>query len=306
MSAEPETVRTPRVFPPGVAYIDGEYRPMSEAKISILDWGFLRSDATYDVVHVWQRRFFRLDRHLDRFLNSIHRLHMTLPFNRQRLTDVLMECVRRSGLENAYVEMICTRGVSPTFSRDPRDAENTFIAFAIPFGWVASEEQRARGLNISISDIPRIPPQSVDPTVKNYHWLDFIAGLYGAYENDAENVILVDLNGNISEGPGFNFFVVKEGRATTPASGVLEGITRMTALELCGELNVEAVLGEVSVEMARGADEIFITSTAGGIMPVSRIDGIVVGDGDVGPVTKRLTSLYWQKHSDPDWSTPID
>ena len=306
MSAEPETVGTPRVFPPGVAYIDGDYRPMSEAKISILDWGFLRSDATYDVVHVWQRRFFRLDRHLDRFLNSVHRLHMTLPFNRQRLTDVLMECVRRSGLEDAYVEMICTRGVSPTFSRDPRDAENTFIAFAIPFGWVASEEQRARGLNISISDIPRIPPQSVDPTVKNYHWLDFIAGLYGAYENDAENVILVDLNGNISEGPGFNFFVVKEGRATTPASGVLEGITRMTALELCGELNVEASLGEVSVEMARGADEIFITSTAGGIMPVSRIDGIVVGDGDVGPVTKRLTSLYWQKHSDPDWSTPID
>ena len=117
---------------------------------------------------------------------------------------------------------------------------------------------------------------------------------------------MVDLNGNISEGPGFNLFVVKEGRATTPASGVLEGITRMTALELCGELNVEADLGEVSVEMARGADEIFITSTAGGIMPVSRIDGIVVGDGDVGPVTKRLTSLYWQKHSDPDWSTPID
>ncbi len=306
MSAEPETVRTPRMFPPGVAYINGNYRPMSEAKISILDWGFLRSDATYDVVHVWQRRFFRLDRHLDRFLNSVDRLHMTLPFNRQRLTEVLMECVRRAGLDDAYVEMICTRGISPTFSRDPRDAENAFIAFAIPFGWVASEEQRARGLNISISDIPRIPPQSVDPTVKNYHWLDFIAGLYGAYENDAENVILVDLDGNISEGPGFNLFVVKEGRATTPASGVLEGITRMTTLELCGELNVEASLGEVSVEMARGADEIFITSTAGGIMPVSRIDGIAVGDGAVGPVTQRLTSLYWQKHSDPDWSVPID
>ena len=171
---------------------------------------------------------------------------------------------------------------------------------------IASEEQRARGLNIFISNIPRIPPQSVDPTVKNYHWLDFIAGLYGAYENDAENVILVDLDGNISEGPGFNLFVVKEGRATTPASGVLEGITRMTALELCGELNVEASLGEVSAEMARGADEIFITSTAGGIMPVSRIDGIAVGDGAVGPVTQRLTSLYWRKHSDPDWSTPID
>jgi len=293
-------------FPPGIAYIDGDYRPMSEAKISVLDWGFLRSDATYDVVHVWQRRFFRLDKHLDRFSNSVERLHMTLPFDRDGLTDVLMECVRRSGLDDAYVEMICTRGVSPTFSRDPRDAVNTFIAFAIPFGWVANEEQRAHGLNILISDIPRIPPQSVDPTVKNYHWLDFIAGLYGAYESDAENVVLVDLDGNITEGPGFNLFAVKDGRAVTPASGVLEGITRMTALELCRELNVEAVAGTVSADAVRGADEVFITSTAGGIMPVSMVDGNPIGDGEVGPVTQRLTALYWEKHADPDWSTPID
>ena len=293
-------------FPLGIAYIDGDYRAMSEAKISVLDWGFLRSDATYDVVHVWQRRFFRLDKHLDRFSNSVARLHMTLPFDRDGLTDVLMECVRRSGLDDAYVEMICTRGVSPTFSRDPRDAVNTFIAFAIPFGWVANEEQRAQGLNLSISDIPRIPPQSVDPTVKNYHWLDFIAGLYCAYESGAENVVLVNLNGNITEGPGFNLFAVKDGRAVTPESGVLEGITRKTALELCRELNVEAVTGTLTAAAVRGADEVFITSTAGGIMPVSKIDGHPIGDGEVGPVTQRLTALYWEKHSDPAWSTSID
>ncbi|MBE09560.1 MAG: branched-chain amino acid transferase [Rhodospirillaceae bacterium] len=293
-------------FPPGVAYIDGDYRPMSEAKISVLDWGFLRSDATYDVVHVWRQRFFRLDKHLDRFSNSVDQLQMTLPFDRDGLTGVLMECVRRSGHDDAYVEMICTRGVSPTFSRDPRDAVNTFIAFAIPFGWVANEEQRARGLNLSISDIPRISPQSVDPTVKNYHWLDFISGLYGAYETNAENVVLVDLDGNITEGPGFNLFAVKDGRAVTPKNGVLEGITRMTALELCGELNVEAVTETLTVEAVRGADEVFITSTAGGIMSVSKIDGAPVGDGEIGPVTQRLTSLYWEKHTDPNWSTPVD
>ena len=293
-------------FPLGIAYIDGDYRAMSEAKISVLDWGFLRSDATYDVVHVWQRRFFRLDKHLDRFSNSVARLHMTLPFDRDGLTDVLMECVRRSGLDDAYVEMICTRGVSPTFSRDPRDAVNTFIAFAIPFGWVANEEQRAQGLNLSISDIPRIPPQSVDPRVKNYHWLDFIAGLYCAYESDAENVVLVDLDGNITEGPGFNLFAVKDGRAVTPESGVLEGITRTTALELCRELNIEAVTGTLTAAAVSGADEVFITSTAGGIMPVSKIEGHPIGDGEVGPVTQRLTSLYWEKHSDPTWSTSID
>ncbi|MBT5496212.1 MAG: branched-chain amino acid transferase, partial [Alphaproteobacteria bacterium] len=206
----------------------------------------------------------------------------------------------------AYVEMICTRGVSPTFSRDPRDAVNTFIAFAIPFGWVANEEQRARGLNISISDIPRIPPQSVDPTVKNYHWLDFVAGLYGAYEQEAENVMLVDLDGNISEGPGFNLFAVKDGKAVTPKSGVLEGITRATTLELCRELNVDATLGTLTVDAIRGAEEVFITSTAGGIMPVTRLDGKSVGDGLPGPVTQRLTALYWEKHSDPEWSEAVD
>ena len=299
-------LKTAPAFPPGVAYIDGDYRPMSEAKITVLDWGFLRSDATYDVVHVWQRRFFRLDKHLDRFQNSVALLHMALPFERDGLVDVLKECVRRSGLDDAYVEMICTRGVSPTFSRDPRDAVNTFIAFAIPFGWVANEEQRARGLNLAISDIPRIPPQSVDPTVKNYHWLDFVAGLYGAYEQEAENVVLVDLEGNISEGPGFNLFAVKDGKAVTPKSGVFEGITRATTLELCRELNVEATLGTLTVDAVRGAEEVFITSTAGGIMPITRLDGRPVADGLPGPVTQRLTALYWEKHSDPEWSEAVD
>ena len=89
-------------------------------------------------------------------------------------------------------------------------------------------------------------------------------------------------------------------------NGVLEGITRMTALELCGELNVEAVTETLTVEAVRGADEVFITSTAGGIMSVSKIDGAPVGDGEIGPVTQRLTSLYWEKHTDPNWSTPVD
>jgi len=180
------------------------------------------------------------------------------------------------------------------------------MAFAIPFGWIANEEQRARGMNLAVSDVPRIPPQSVDPTVKNYHWLDFIAGLYDAYSRNAENVVLVDLAGDISEGPGFNIFAVKAGRAVTPAAGVLEGITRQTVLDLCGELNIEASLGTVSVQALRTADEVFITSTAGGIMPVTRIDGNAVADGIPGPVTQRLTALYWEKHGDPNWSTAID
>lgn len=308
MSTAPSPAPAPgaAVSLPGVAYIDGGYCPISEARISVLDWGFLRSDATYDVVHVWRGRFFVLDRHLDRFLRSLERLRLTLPVSREELAEILMECVRRSGLRDAYVEMICTRGTSPTFSRDPRDAENRLIAFAIPFGWVADAGQRKRGLDLVISDIQRIPAQSVDPTVKNYHWLDFVTAMFDAYDRGGEHVVLTDASGNITEGPGFNVFVVSGGAIATPSSGVLEGVTRGATLELARELGIPAALRPLPAAALRSADEVFITSTAGGVMAVTRIEGAPVGDGRPGPLTRRLTELYWEKHSDPAWSTAID
>ncbi len=290
----------------GVAFIDGGYCPIGEAKISVLDWGFLRSDATYDVVHVWQGRFFRLDAHLDRFHASMNSLRMTIPHDRDEVAAILHDCVRRSGLRDVYVEMICTRGVPRGGSRDPREAENRFIAFAIPFGWILRPEERERGLNLIVSSIERIPPQSVDPTVKNYHWLDLVNGLFEAYDRGGQNVVLKDRAGHIAEGPGFNLFVVQGGRVTTPGSGVLEGITRRTALELCAELGIPAETGAISEGALRAADEVFATSTAGGIMPVTRVDGVAVGDGRPGPLTARLIELYWAKHEDPAWSTPVD
>ena len=286
--------------------MDGDYMPISEAKISVLDWGFLRSDATYDVVHVWKGRFFRLDHHVERFMASIDKLHMTLPFGRDKLVEILSQCVKRSGLEDVYVEMVLTRGISPTFNRDPRDAVNTFIAFALPFGWIANEEQRQRGLKLHVASIPRISPASVDPTVKNYHWLDFVKALYEGYDAGSENVILTDGQGNITEGPGFNIFAIKAGNVVTPDAGVLRGITRQTAIDLCNELNFPIVEAPLPVPDLITAEEIFITSTAGGIMPVSVINGENVGDSAPGPLTQKLLDLYWQKHTDPDWTTAVD
>ena len=292
-------------FPVGVAYMDGRFMPISEAKISVLDWGFLRSDATYDVVHVWKGRFFRLDLHIERFLRSISKLRMELPFGRERLEQILAECVARANLEDAYVEMVLTRGRSANFSRDPRDATNTFIAFALPFGWVADETQRKRGIDLHIASVERIRPAAVDPTVKNYHWLDLVAGLYEAYDAGAENVLLVDGAGNVAEGPGFNLFALTDGRWLTPATGVLHGITRATALELLDEMGIEAETGTLSIAALHGADEAFITSTAGGIMAVRTIDGRKLSRGAPGPVTERLTRLYWEKHGDAAWSTAV-
>lgn len=285
--------------------MDGQYLPMSEAKISVLDWGFLHSDATYDTVHVWNGRFFRVDLHLDRFLGGVERLRMKLPYERKKIESILTTCVALSGHKSAYVEMICTRGSSPTFSRDPRQAENRFMAFAIPFGSVANKEQMERGLHVAISDTVRIPPKSIDPAIKNYHWLDLVKGLFDAYDVGAETALILDTNGHIAEGPGFNVFVVKDGSLRTPAFGVLPGITRRTVFDLCAEIGLSATAAEVSRAEIKGADEVFITSTAGGIMPVTRIDDTAIANGQVGSVTSQLMDLYWRKHDDPAWSTPV-
>ncbi len=293
-------------FADGTAFVDGTYVPVQEARIPILDCGFLRSDVTYDVVHVWKGYLFRLEDHLERFQRNVAALRMTLPLSRQAITEVLMECVRRSALRDAFVHMGCTRGLLPRGTRDPRACQNRFYAFAIPFVWIATEEQRIRGLHLHISAIPRIPQASVDPTVKNFHWMDLTRGLFEAYDRGAEVVVLVDEHGNVTEGPGFNLFVVAGGQLATPAAGVLDGITRRTVLELCEEMGLAARAEHVSADRVRRCDEAFITSTAGGIMPVTRIDGRALGDGAPGPVTRRLHDVYWGRKAAGWLGTPVD
>ena len=304
VAAKPAAER-PLPLADGVAFIDGEYVPIRDAKISILDWGFIRSDVTYDVVHVWKGSFFRLRHHLDRFEKSVAGMHLTLPYSRSEIEAVLHELMRLSGLRDAYVEVICTRGLAPSGTRDPRQFQNRFIAFAIPFVWIANEEMRQRGINLHISSVLRIPPESIDPTFKNFHWGDMIRALYQAYEHGCDLPALVDAAGNIAEGPGFNVFAVSGGTVTTPGGTCLEGITRQTALDLLADLNVKTVIGSVSPDALRSADEIFLTSTAGGILPVTRVDGKPVGDGEIGPLSSRLRNLYWQRHDEGWDATPI-
>lgn len=230
---------------------------------------------------------------------------MTIPFDRDGVTEILHNCVALSGHRAAYVEMLCTRGASPAFSRDPRQAINRFMAFAVPFGSVANAEQLQRGLNVAISDKMRIPPASIEPAIKNYHWLDLVRGLYDAYDRGADTALILDFNGNIAEGPGFNVFCVKDGKLSTPAIGVLPGITRRTVFDLCALEGPFAASADVSVAALREADEVFITSTAGGIMPVTMIDGSPVADARPGAITGRLMALYWDKHKDPAWSSAV-
>ena len=294
------------IFPKGIAWIDGEFVKISKAKISILDWGFLRSDATYDVVHVWRGSFFQLDKHIDRFYESTRKLRMPCMISKEKLKKILAECVKKAGFKNAYVEMIQTRGVSPNFHRDPRKATPRVMAFAVPFGWILKPEDFEKGLDVLLTDIKRIPASSIDPTIKNYHWMDLVTGMLKAYDQGHHTALLLDEHDNITEGPGFNIFCVNKNDIITPQTGVLEGITRQTVFDLAIELGFRIFKKPISIKELKNAKELFATSTAGGIMPITKISGITIGSGNVGDITRQIHKLYWQKHSDSNWSTSID
>ena len=293
-------------FSSGVAFVRGQYLPVALASIPMTDWGFLRSDATYDVVTVWDGAFFRLDAHLDRFEQSCKRWRLDPGLTREQITDVLTQCVRLSGLRASYVEMICTRGQPPWGSRDPRLAVNQFYAFAVPYVWIANAEQREKGLHVLISDVQRIPATSVDPSAKNYHWNDLTMGLLGALDAGADSVLLVDAVGNVIEGPGFNVFCVSHGALVTPDAGMLEGVTRRTVIEMAQHMGLELQQRALPADELRGAEEVFISTSGGGVLPVTVVDNRAIGDGKVGPITQKLVQTYWAWHAEPAYSLAID
>lgn len=296
---------TLKLAPGGIAWVDGEWTTLDEASISILDLGFTRSDVTYDVVHVWDGAFFRLGHHLDRFLRSTAILKMDIGMTREELAELLAECVRRTGLRRAYVAMVCTRGRPPVGSRDLRLCHNRLIAYALPFVWIGGDKAQKEGMSAIIPLFRRIPPESVDPTVKNYHWLDLERGQLEAYERGADTAILLGIDGNVTEGPGFNVFAVFGDRIVTPDRGVLEGITRSAVIDICRERGIPLEIGPIPEARFREADEIFLSSTAGGVMPVVRLDDRILFNGVPGPVTSRVRDLYWQRHADPRDLTPV-
>lgn len=289
----------------GVAFMDGRWMPLAEASVPILDRGFVRSDATYDVAHVWKGRFFRLMDHVERFQASMSGLRMSLPYSAEQIAGIMVECTARSGLRDAYVQITCTRGMPPAGTRDPRLCRNRLYVFAQPFVWIADEQQRRDGLRMILSKTQRIPPESLDQRIKNFHWLDLTMGIFEAYDRDATVCAMPAADGTITEGPGFNIFVVKDGALATPERGMFEGITRRTVFEIAADLQLRCEVRPVRAEEILTADEIFVTSTAGGVTPVTTYEGRPVGVGQPGPLTSRITELYWRRHEDDAFCTPV-
>ncbi|PZX16477.1 branched-chain amino acid aminotransferase [Palleronia aestuarii] len=292
----------------GAAYLDGRFMPVGEAAIPVTDFGYRRSDVVYDVVGVWDGAFFRLDDHIARFRASMTALRLEPRETDEEIRAILHRVVATAGLRAAYVAMDCLRGVpSPGMPRHPAWARNYLMCFAVPWVSVASAEQMERGLHLVIAkEVRRIPPESVEPRVKNFHWGDLTRGLFEAQDAGADFAVLLDAEGNITEGPGFNVFMVKDGHVSTPARGGLDGITRDSVFELCAEMGYPAEARAIPAIEFTEADEIFACTTAGGIMPASRIEGRRMANDRPGPISTALRDAFWRRRSEGWHATPVD
>ena len=290
----------------GVGFIDGDFMPVSEMRLPITDMGFQLGDMCYDAIHVHKGRFFRLNDHLDRWERSIaERRYHSLGYDREQMEEVLHGCVARAGLKDAMITFVATRGSPATAHKDLRTCKNRFMAWAVPYYSDFSANEAEVGGDIVVAKTIRIPPAAVDPTIKNFGRLDFVRALFEAYDRDARYAVLLDQEDNVTEGRGWNIFVLCDGVLMSPVDGVLEGITRKTVVELAANLNIDCRLIKVPVDVLRKAEEVFISSTAGGVMPVRSVDKQSVGDGTPGPVTTRIKQRYWKLHEDPAYSTPV-
>lgn len=300
---QPETEARPAGdFAKGAGWADGRYLPAAEISISILDHGFLRCDACYDTPHVWGGMMFRLDDHLDRFEASCRGLGLDPGLGRDAIREIMLRCAALDGRREMMVQIVCTRGLPDAAApRDPRRNRNRFYCFTRPIYGFGGEA----GVHLHISDVLRIPSRSVDPRLKNFHRGDMTRAQLQAQAAGADTAVLLDLDGNLTEGPGFNVFAIRDGRLTTPEAGVLEGITALTAIELARELGLEAGYGRLTPEALREADEAFVSSTAGGIMAVTRVDERILSNGAAGPITAKLRDLYWSKKAAGWHGTPV-
>ena len=291
----------------GITYQDGRYKPIEEASIAILDPAFTKSDVVFDAVSVWEGRFFRLDDHLARFRNSCTYVRLTPPCPEDEIKHILAQCVDLAGFSESVVYMLCTRGRygGGVAFGDPRTCENEFIAYAIPYYWVVPKECLQRGAHLWVTETRRAPDAAINQRVKSFNRMDLTRAQFEAFDADADGPVLLSTDGYLTEGPGYNVWIIKDGQALTPGENLLQGITRLAVFDLCNELGLRPETANLTPEDLANADEAFISTSGGGVIPVTRVNGRPIGNGALGLRSTQLRDLYWEKRAAGWHGTPV-
>ncbi len=274
-------------------YINGQYFPKHEAKVSVYDHGLLYGDGVFEGMRAYGGRVFRLQQHLDRLYESARAIRLEIPIESAALSKAVDETVARNNLSDAYIRLLVTRGAGE-LGLDPAKTSDPQVIIIADRISLYPQELYDRGLEIVTASTIRNHPAALSPRIKSLNYLNNImAKMEGLLAGCAE-ALMLNHNGEVAECTGDNIFIVRRGELITPPkdAGILEGITRNAVIELAREHGLPVSEQTFTRYDIYVAEECFLTGSAAEVIPVIKLDGRSIGEGTVGPVTKQLHAAF--------------
>ena len=274
-------------------YIDGKYYPRSKAKVSVFDHGLLYGDGVFEGIRAYDGRVFKLERHVERLFMSAKAISLDIGRTEEQVCEAILSTLRKNKIRDGYVRPVVTRGVGD-IGIDPRKCKSgaTLIIITVPFPALYGDKYE-KGLKVVTSSYRRVPPQSLSPSIKSLNYLNNILARIEGNQRGADEVIMLDMQGYVSEATADNIFIVQRKTAVTPYSSTnLPGVTRETVFQIAKKVGVSVRERPFTMYDLWAANEVFVTGTAAEIAPVVEADGRVIGNGKPGPVTKKLMAAF--------------
>jgi len=277
-------------------YVDGRFLKGAEARIPVFDHGLLYGDGVFEGVRAYDGKIFKLDEHLDRLYDSAKTVMITIPLTKDEFRQVIEKLLELNQLRDVHIRPVVTRG-SGRAGLDPRRAARaSVIVMALPMKPLLGEKP----IRLLTSTIRRKSPYSIDARIKSLNYMDNILAKLQAIAAGMDDAIMLDISGFVAEASGENLFVVRDDKVFTPeTTAALHGVTRNTVMSEARRLGYEVIEKNLTYQELYTANEVFLTGTGAEIVAVAEIDGRVIGDGDIGPVTSRLIEAYRALHSPP-------
>lgn len=290
-----------------LVYIDDQFYPKSEAKISVYDHGLLYGDGVFEGIRAYNGIVFKLKEHIDRLYRSAHTIMLQIPMTKSEMTKAVLETLKKNNLKDAYIRLVVTRGIGD-LGLDPRKCPKpTVVIITEPLLRLHTAEARKRGVTTVIVWVKRDPVDATTHEIKSLNYLNSILGKIEANIAGADEAICLNRAGFVCEGVGENIFMVKEGKIFTPpvSSGALDGITRTVIMRLAEKLGYTVIERNITPNELFNAEEVFFTGTAAEVTPIRKINERVIGKGKPGPVTKQIMEGFYKLIRDPKEGTPI-
>jgi branched-chain amino acid aminotransferase len=274
-------------------FIDGKFYSERDAKVSVFDHGFLYGDGIFEGIRIYNGRVFKLKEHIDRLFYSAKAILLEIPMTHAQIMKATVETCRKNKLRDGYIRLVVTRGIG-TLGLNPRSCKNSSVIIIADKIQVYPPVLYERGMEIVTVPTVRNLHSALNPAIKSLNYLNNILAKIEANNAGVEEAVLLNSEGFVAECTADNLFIVKEGKLMTPplSAGALYGITRQTVIELAEQMGVTVSEPNLTRYDLFNADECFLTGTGAEIVPVTKIDGRVIGNGKPGALTRKLVVEY--------------